>query len=160
MGKYALGLDYGTNSCRSLLVDVESGEELGSEVFNYPSGELGILLDEKDPNVARQNPQDYLDGLVVIVKGALAQAVENRPEFASEQVIGIGVDTTGSTPIPVDADGTPLALKPEFRDNLNAAVWLWKDSHRGRRRQPLPGAWNAGSLRGGTRLARSPARRV
>jgi len=127
MRKYSLGLDYGTNSCRSLLVDLDTGEELGSEVYHYPSGELGILLDPKDPNVARQNPRDYLDGLVVIVKGALARAAEQRPDFAPDQVIGIGIDTTGSTPIPVDAKGTPLAMNPEFQGNLNAGVWLWKD---------------------------------
>lgn len=127
MSRYAIGLDYGTNSCRSLLVDLDTGEELGSEVFPYPSGHLGILTDPKDPNVARQNPQDYLDGLVTIVRGALAQAREKRADFAPGEVIGIGIDTTGSTPIPVDVEGTPLALKPEFADNLNACVWLWKD---------------------------------
>lgn len=127
MSRYAIGLDYGTNSCRSLLVDLDSGEELGSTVFPYPSGNLGILTDPSDPNVARQNPQDYLDGLVEIVRGAIAQAKEARPDFRPEQVIGIGIDTTGSTPIPLDAGGTPLGLLPEYRDNLNAQVWLWKD---------------------------------
>lgn len=127
MGKFAIGLDYGTNSCRSLLVDVETGEELGSTVFAYPSGTLGILTDPSDPNVARQNPQDYLDGLVAIITGALEQAGEARSDFDPADVVGIGIDTTGSTPIPVDAEGTPLALKPEFSDNLNAHVWLWKD---------------------------------
>lgn len=127
MPRYALGLDYGTNSCRSLLVDLDTGEELGSTVFPYPSGTLGILTDPADPNVARQNPQDYLDGLVAIVRGALEQAREKRPGFSPADVIGIGVDTTGSTPIPVDASGTPLGLLPAFRDNPNAQVWLWKD---------------------------------
>lgn len=127
MNRYAIGLDYGTNSCRSLLVDLDSGEELGSVVFPYPSGDMGVLVDPLDPNVARQNPQDYLDGLVAIVTGALAQAREVRPGFDPAEVIGIGVDTTGSTPIPVDAEGTPLALKPEFAGNPNACVWLWKD---------------------------------
>lgn len=127
MKKYALGLDYGTNSCRSLLVDLTSGSELGSVVFPYPSGELGILTDPKDPNVARQNPQDYLDGLEVIIKGAIEQGREADPEFDPANVIGIGVDTTGSTPIPVNAEGTPLGLLPEFKDNLAAMVWLWKD---------------------------------
>jgi len=127
MSRYAIGLDYGTNSCRSLLVDLDTGAELGSVVFPYPSGELGILTDPSDPNVARQNPQDYLDGMVAIITGALAQAKDARPGFDPAEVIGIGVDTTGSTPIPVDAEGTPLALKPEFSGNLNAHVWLWKD---------------------------------
>lgn len=127
MSRYAIGLDYGTNSCRSLLVDLDTGEELGSVVFPYPSGELGILTDPSDPNVARQHPQDYLDGMVAIITGAIAQAAAARPGFDAGEVIGIGVDTTGSTPIPVDAAGTPLALTPAFADNLNAHVWLWKD---------------------------------
>lgn len=127
MSRYAIGLDYGTNSCRSLLVDIDTGEELGSVVFPYPSGKQGILTDPADPNVARQNPRDYLDGMEAIITGALRQAAEARPGFDAAEVIGIGVDTTGSTPIPVDAAGTPLALKPEFAGNLNACVWLWKD---------------------------------
>lgn len=125
--KYAIGLDYGTNSCRSLLVDLETGEELGSTVFPYPSGHQGILTDPSNPNVARQNPQDYLDGIVAIITGALAQAKEARPDFDANDVIGIGIDTTGSTVIPVNEAGTPLGLTPEFSDNLNAMVWLWKD---------------------------------
>ncbi len=127
MPQYAIGLDFGTNSCRSLLVDLADGTELGSTVFDYPSGELGILTDPSDPNVARQNPQDYLDGLEAILKGALVEARANLPGFDPADVVGIGVDTTGSTPIPVDDQGTPLGLKPEFRDEPAAQVWLWKD---------------------------------
>ncbi len=127
MKRYAIGLDYGTNSCRSLLVDLDTGAELGSVVFPYPTGDLGIVTDPSDPHVARQNPQDYLDGLEVIVRGAIEQAREADPSFDPAHVIGIGVDTTGSTPIPVDAEGTPLALKPEFAGDLGAMVWLWKD---------------------------------
>lgn len=127
MKRYSLGIDYGTNSCRSLLIDLDNGAEVGSTVFNYPSGEMGILLDPKDPHVARQNPQDYLDGLEAVVRGALQQAQANVPGFDPAQVIGIGIDTTGSTPIPVNKDGTPLGLLTEFKDNLNAMVWLWKD---------------------------------
>ncbi|MFZ2279665.1 MAG: ribulokinase [Prosthecobacter sp.] len=127
MKRYSLGIDYGTNSCRSLLIDLDNGAEVGSTVFNYPSGEMGILLDPKDPHVARQNPQDYLDGLEAVVRGALQQARTNVPGFDPAQVIGIGIDTTGSTPIPVNKEGTPLGLLPEFKNNLNAMVWLWKD---------------------------------
>lgn len=127
MSRYAIGLDYGTNSCRSLLVDLDNGEELGSVVFPYPSGKLGILTDPADPNVARQNPQDYLDGMVTIIRGALEQAAANRAGFNPADVIGIGVDTTGSTPIPVNEEGIPLALTPAYADNLDAHVWLWKD---------------------------------
>lgn len=127
MKRYALGIDYGTNSCRSLLIDLDNGAEVGSAVFNYPSGEMGVLLDPRDPHVARQNPQDYLDGLVAVTRGALAEAAAGQPGFDPTQVVGLGIDTTGSTPIPVNRDGTPLGLLPEFRDNLNAMVWLWKD---------------------------------
>ncbi|WP_395738682.1 ribulokinase [Prosthecobacter sp.] len=127
MKRYSLGIDYGTNSCRSLLIDLDNGAEVGSTVFNYPSGEMGILLDPKDPHVARQNPQDYLDGLEAVTRGALAQAAEKVPGFDVAQVVGIGIDTTGSTPIPVNKEGTPLGLLPEFKNNLNAMVWLWKD---------------------------------
>jgi len=127
MKRYSLGIDYGTNSCRSLLIDLDNGAEVGSTVFNYPSGEMGILLDPKDPHVARQNPQDYLEGLEAVTRGALQQAQANVPGFDPAQVIGIGIDTTGSTPIPVNQAGTPLGLLPEFKNNLNAMVWLWKD---------------------------------
>ena len=123
----ALGLDYGTNSCRSLLIDLATGEELGSAVFPYPSGVAGILVDPKDPHLARQNPQDYLDGLTAVITGAMAQAKAAHPAFDSNSIIGIGIDTTGSTIIPVDASGTPLALLPEFTNNLAAHVWLWRD---------------------------------
>ncbi len=127
MKRYSLGIDYGTNSCRSLLIDLDNGAEVGSTVFNYPSGQMGILLDPKDPHVARQNPQDYLDGLEVVTRGALQQAREKVPGFDPAQVVGIGIDTTGSTPMPVNREGTPLGLLPEFKNNLNAMVWLWKD---------------------------------
>jgi L-ribulokinase len=127
MHLYALGIDYGTNSCRSLLVNLSNGTEIGRCVFPYPSGHLGILTDERDPNVARQNPQDYLDGIVAVVRGALAQAKASISGFDPSQVVGIGIDTTGSTPIPVNRQGTPLALLPEWNKNLNSHVWLWKD---------------------------------
>jgi len=71
MSKYAIGLDYGTNSCRSVIADLSDGRELATFVVDYASGEAGILLDPKDPNVARQNPQDYLDSTVTVVREAL-----------------------------------------------------------------------------------------
>ncbi len=127
MKKYALGLDFGTNSCRSVIVDLADGKELASYVSGYPSGSEGVLLDAKDPNVARQNPEDYHLSLVESVQEATAQARQDDPEFSPEKIIGIGVDTTGSSPMPVDDKGTPLGLLPQFKDNLNAMVWLWKD---------------------------------
>ncbi len=123
MKKYAIGLDFGTNSCRSLIVDLTDGRELASCVYDYPSGQDGIWLDPKDPNVARQNPADYLTGTVEVIREAVKQAVGLDPDFASEKIIGIGIDTTGSSPMPVDREGTPLALLPAFKDNLDAMVW-------------------------------------
>lgn len=124
--KYAIGLDYGTNSVRTLVVDVQSGEELASNVCNYATGIDGIILSERDPNLARQHPADYIEGLEQSIAGAIAGA-SSAPGFSADAVIGIGIDTTGSTPLPVDENGTPLALHEEFRDNPNAMAWLWKD---------------------------------
>jgi len=124
---YAIGLDYGTNSVRCLIVDTANGKELGTAVWDYQTGQSGIILDKSDHNVARQNPADYLKGLEITIKQALAQAKKADKKFSADKVVGIGVDTTGSTPIPVDANGTPLAMLPKFKNNPNAAVWLWKD---------------------------------
>ncbi|MFL2483699.1 MAG: ribulokinase [Verrucomicrobia bacterium] len=127
MANYAIGLDFGTNSCRSVIINVDNGDELSTSVYNYPSGELGIITDKSDPNVARQNPQDYIQGLEQIIKESLAEASNSFSDFNSDQIIGIGVDTTGSTPIPVDDKCRPLSLNDEFKENINAMVWLWKD---------------------------------
>ncbi len=127
MTRYAIGLDYGTNSCRSLIVNLETGAEVASHVYNYPSGQMGVIVDARDPNVARQSPADYQAGLSEIIIQGLAKAAAADSAFSPEQVVGIGVDTTGSTPIPVDVAGRPLALTSEFKDNPNAQAWLWKD---------------------------------
>jgi L-ribulokinase len=124
---YVIGLDYGTNSVRCLILDVKNGDELGTAVYNYPTGQAGIIIDRRDHNLARQNPADYLSGMEQAVKKALAQAKKTNKKFNPADVIGIGVDTTGSTPLPVDADGKPLALSKEFKKNPNAHAWLWKD---------------------------------
>jgi len=123
---YTLGIDYGTNSVRALVVDVRDGRELGAAVINYPSGKEGILLDPRDHNLARQHPGDYLFGLEESVRAALAIAAKD-PAFSAADVIGIGVDSTGSSPLPVDARNVPLGVHPEWRDHLAAQCWLWKD---------------------------------
>jgi len=123
---FTLGIDYGTNSVRALVVRCADGAELGSCVVNYPSGKQGVLLDPKDHNLARQQPGDYLVGLERSVKGALAAAKKKRG-FDATKVIGIGVDTTGSSPIPVDAKNVPLALDKKWKKHLAAQCWLWKD---------------------------------
>ncbi len=126
MSSYTLGVDYGTNSVRAIVVDVSDGRELGTAVSEYPSGKQGILLDPKDHNLARQHPGDYLVGLEQCVRGALEQAARH-PEFSVSRVVGIGVDTTGSSPIPVDRANVPLALDPKWKAHLGAQCWLWKD---------------------------------
>lgn len=123
---FAVGLDYGTQSVRALVVDVATGEEVGQGEFSYPSGTNGIFVDPDDPNLARQDPQDYLDGLEASLQAALDDA-RGHDAFRPEAVVGIGIDTTGSTPIPVDEEGTPLAFDERFADHLAAKAWLWKD---------------------------------
>jgi len=123
---FTLGLDFGTNTVRALVVRCADGAELGTCVADYPSGEQGILLDPKDHHLARQHPGDYLSGLEKSVKGALAAARKQRG-FDAAKIVGIGVDTTGSSPIPVDRQNRPLALDRKWRRNLAAQCWLWKD---------------------------------
>jgi len=125
--KYVIGLDYGTNSVRCLIVDTADGRELGTCVYEYPTGEAGIVLDPADHNLARQNPADYLKGAEATIAGAIAEARKADPRFNPGDVVGIGVDTTGSTPLPVDRTGTPLAMLDRFKGNPNAHAWLWKD---------------------------------
>lgn len=124
---YTIGLDYGTNSVRCIIVDIANGSEVGTAVYNYPTGQAGIILDKNDHNLARQNPADYIKGIEATVKKAIQQAKKAVKKFDASQVIGIGVDTTGSTPLPVDKNGTPLGMLPEFKKNKNAQAWLWKD---------------------------------
>jgi L-ribulokinase len=123
---YTLGVDFGTNSVRALVVRCADGAELGSCVVDYPSGHQGVLLDPRDHHLARQYPGDHLYGLEKSVRGALAQARKTKG-FDPGTVVGIGVDTTGSSPIPVDAKNVPLALQKRWAKNLNAQCWLWKD---------------------------------
>jgi len=108
--KYALGLDFGTNSVRALVVDIGNGDEVGTAIFGYPSGDAGILLDPKDANLARQNPADWILGIEKAVPAALAEAKKKLKAFDPAAIVGIGVDTTGSTPLPVDRAGKAQAL--------------------------------------------------
>ncbi len=124
---YTIGLDYGTNSCRCVIVNTANGEEVGAAIYEYETGEHGIIIDKRDHNVARQNPADYIKGTEVTIKKAMSAAKKTGKKFKEESVIGIGVDTTGSTPLPVNRDGVPLAMLKEFKKNPNAMAWLWKD---------------------------------
>ncbi len=119
---YAIGLDYGTNSVRAIVVHSGTGEVCGSGVYAYAHGDQGVISDLKDPNVARQHPTDYLRGLEQSVRSALREA-----GIAGNDVVGIGVDATASTPIPLDEQGEPLAFCEAFEGHPAALAWLWKD---------------------------------
>ncbi len=126
MTKYTLGLDYGTNSVRALLVNTTNGREVAAAVWNFAHGTQGVLL-SRDPHLARQHPADYVAGAEITIKKALAAARRTVRGFKPADVIGLGVDTTGSTPLPVDEQGHPLALDRRFAKNPAAMAWLWKD---------------------------------
>ena len=120
--RYVIGVDYGTDSVRAVVVNVRIGKEEATEVAAYRRWSEGLYCDP-GRNQFRQHPLDYIEGLEACVKGALAKL----PTGAGENVIGIGIDTTGSTPCAVDKSGTPLALREEFSENPNAMFVLWKD---------------------------------
>jgi L-ribulokinase len=117
-----IGIDYGTDSVRSVIVDARNGDELASAVFYYPKWKEGRFCAPSE-NRFRQHPFDYIEGLEQSVRDALRQA----PAGTAGRVAGISVDTTGSTPVAVDRRGIPLALAPEFAENPNAMFILWKD---------------------------------
>ena len=119
---YVIGVDFGTDSVRSVLVSTETGEELATSVFEYPRWKAGLYCDASS-NQFRQHPLDYIEGLTYTIRNCTDRV---GPAIAN-QVVGISVDTTGSTPVAVDANGVPLSLLPEFADNPNAMFVLWKD---------------------------------
>jgi L-ribulokinase len=119
-------LDFGTNSVRALLVNTTNGREVSASAWNYVHGIQGVVLG-RDPQLARQHPADYLEGAVSSVRRVLAAARRSLRGFAPEQVVGIGVDTTGSTPMPLDRNGLALALQKKWANHPAAMAWLWKD---------------------------------
>jgi L-ribulokinase len=120
--KYVIGIDYGTDSVRSVVVDTSNGKFAGTSVFEYPRWKKGLYCDPSI-NQFRQHPLDYIEGLEESVRGALTGL---SPEII-KNIAGITVDTTGSTPVAVDKDGTPLSLKPGYESNPDAMFVLWKD---------------------------------
>jgi L-ribulokinase len=120
--KYVIGIDYGTDSVRSVVVDTRNGKIAGTSVFEYPRWKKGLYCDPA-ANRFRQHPLDYLEGLEQSVKGALKGL---SSEIVSG-IAGITVDTTGSTPVAVDREGIPLSLRKEFADDPDAMFVLWKD---------------------------------
>jgi L-ribulokinase len=125
MTKYAIGIDYGTESARALLVDIGNGEEIATAVHPYKDGVIDEVLPGTDirlpPDFALQNPADYLEALRVTVPAVLKEA-----HVKAEDVIGIGTDFTACTMLPTDAQGVPLCMKPEWRNNPYAWVKIWK----------------------------------
>jgi len=119
---FVIGVDYGSDSVRSILVNAITGEEVATSVFYYPRWKKGLFCNPTK-NQFRQHPLDYIEGLEASIKDCLAKA---GAEVAAS-VKGISIDTTGSTPVAVDKTGTPLALLPEFAENPNAMFVLWKD---------------------------------
>jgi L-ribulokinase len=120
--QFVIGVDYGTDSVRSIIVNAGDGKEIASAIFYYPRWKDGLYCHATE-NRFRQHPLDYVEGLESTIKSCIAQA---GPAIAAG-VKAISIDTTGSTPIAVDRTGTPLALLPGFENNPNAMFVLWKD---------------------------------
>ena len=120
--KYVIGLDYGTDSVRCVLANAGNGTEVATAVFYYPRWKAGLYCNAAH-NQFRQHPLDYLEGLEATIK----ECLQNAGADVAKNVKGISVDTTGSTPIAVDEEGTPLCLKAGFENNPNAMFVLWKD---------------------------------
>jgi L-ribulokinase len=125
MGKYAIGVDYGTESGRAVLVDVATGEEIATAVHPYGDGVIDETLpgteDQLPPDFALQNPQDYIEVLRVTIPAVLKES-----GVVAEDVIGVGTDFTACTMLPIDEAGTPLCMKPEWRANPYAWIKIWK----------------------------------
>ena len=120
--KYVIGLDFGTDSCRALIVDVRNGDEVATGVSFYPRWKAGLYCDAQS-NRYRQHPLDYIESMTEAVHTALSHLTEE--EIAS--ICGLCFDTTGSTPALTDCNGMPLALNPEFAEEPDAMFILWKD---------------------------------
>jgi L-ribulokinase len=119
---YVIGVDYGTDSVRSVVVDAATGAELASSVFYYPRWKDELFCDAPS-NLFRQHPLDYTEGLATTIKDCIAKAGKS----VAGSIKAISIDTTGSTPVATDASGTPLALLKGFEENPNAMFVLWKD---------------------------------
>ncbi len=122
MDKFVLGLDFGTDSVRALIVNAITGEEAGTYVSLYKRWSEGAYCDASR-NQYRQHPLDYLEGMEEVIKEVLAHVGRN----VADKLVALSVDTTGSTPVAVDRKGMPLSLYPEFSENVNAMFVLWKD---------------------------------
>lgn len=124
--KYTIGVDFGTDSVRALIVNTQNGEIAGTATHFYSRWKKGLYCNPETSQF-RQNPLDYLEGLEASILNAIDEIPENFRENIKVNIVGISVDTTGSTPVAVDENGTPLALLPGFEENPNAMFILWKD---------------------------------
>lgn len=120
--KYSLGLDFGSDSVRALLVNIDTGKEMGTSVHYYKRWKEGKYCNPSK-NRFRQHPLDYIEG----IENSILEIVAKVAPEVSRNIVGLGVDTTGSTPVAVNASGTPLTLLNEFKENPNAMFVLWKD---------------------------------
>lgn len=119
---FVIGVDFGTDSVRSIVVNAANGNEVAASIFYYPRWKKGLYCAPAD-NLFRQHPSDYIEGLTSTIIDCLNQCGAD----IAANVKGISIDTTGSTPVAVDKTGTPLALLNGFGDNPNAMFVLWKD---------------------------------
>jgi L-ribulokinase len=120
---FVIGVDYGTDSVRSVIINALNGDEIASSVYYYPRWQQGLFCDAVN-NQFRQHPMDYIEGLEATIKDCIKKA---GGDAVAANIRGLSVDTTGSTPIAVDKNGVPLALTPRFENNPNAMFVLWKD---------------------------------
>lgn len=124
MKRYALGLDYGTLSVRALFLDLETGQEHPAVVYEYPHGIMTQSLPDGSPlppEFTLEHPQDFLDGMAAVIRQGMQQL-----GLQPEQIVGIGLDVTSSTVLPVDENAWPLCLKPEYASEPHAWMKLWK----------------------------------
>ena len=119
---YCIGVDFGTDSVRCLIIDAENGAEQASSEFYYPRWKKGLYCNGA-ANQFRQHPLDYMEGLTAVIR----QALEQAGETVRQNIRAISMDTTGSTPVLTDEAGIPLALYPQFAEDPDAMFVLWKD---------------------------------
>lgn len=120
--KFIIGIDFGTDSVRSVVIDTSDGNEIAGSVVMYPRWSKGYYCEPQD-NQFRQHPLDYMKSMEMTIKDVISQS----PKGIAENIVGIGIDTTGSTPVAVNKEGIPLSLTPGFESNPNAMFVLWKD---------------------------------
>lgn len=124
--KLVIGIDFGSDSARAIVTDVQNGKKVGEGVWEYTRWSQGKYCDSSK-RMFRQHPLDYIEALTESVRGAVEDARGNLQTDVREMIVALAVDTTGSTPCPVDREGSPLALLPGFEENPNGMFWLWKD---------------------------------